>query len=79
MSKGTVEQNGNGNPVAVKVPLPEWAEGLIDLALARHMANCPMRKRVETLEIRLASLVAFMVGAGLLGGGAGALVARLVH
>jgi len=60
------------------VPLPEWAEGLIDLALERHMNQCPVKDRVEKLEIRLASLIAFMVGSGLLGGGVGALIGKLL-
>ena len=53
-------------------------QGLIDRALARHRAECPLWGRVEKLEIRLASLIAFMLGAGLLGGGAGAILAKLI-
>lgn len=66
----------NGRPHA-NVPLEAWVEAIIDRALAKHQDGCPVRARVEKLEIRLASLVAFMAGSGLLGGVAGALVSRL--
>jgi len=77
-SNGSNSGNGNGSVPTVKVPLPEWAEGLIDLALERHLNACPLRPRVEKLEIRLSSLIAFMVGSGLLGGSVGAFIAKVL-
>ncbi len=68
---------GKGNPERmITVPLETWAEDLIDRALEKHSNRCPLRKRVGKLEVRLASLIAFMVGSGLLGGAAGAVLSN---
>jgi len=61
----------------IAVPLDEWAEALIDRTLERHLNTCPVRERVEKLEVRLASLIAFMAGSGLLGGTVGAVIAKI--
>ena len=61
----------------IHVPLEQWAKDLVEHALDRHAAKCPLAKRVATLEVRFSSAVAFMVGSGLLGGLAGALVSLL--
>ena len=62
----------------IKVPLEEWTEDVIDRALAKHAASCPLRPRVERLELKLASLIAFMVGSGMFGGAFGALMVKLI-
>ncbi|MFH1498199.1 MAG: hypothetical protein ABII82_10280 [Verrucomicrobiota bacterium] len=50
---------------------------IIRRTVAEHVASCPVAERVQRLEIKLSSLVAFMAGAGLLGGGTGALIVKL--
>ena len=46
--------------------------------IAEHEARCSAHGRIQRLEVRLSSLVAFMCGSGTLGGLAGGLLARLV-
>ena len=46
--------------------------------LAEHEARCPAHDRIQRLEVRLSSLVAFMCGSGTLGGLAGGLLAKLI-
>ncbi len=65
-----------GDDRTINLPLETWAENLIDRALEKHSNRCPLRKRVERLEVRLSSLIAFMVGSGLLGGAAGAVLSN---
>ncbi len=60
----------------VNVPLDEWTETVIDRALAKHIAACPMPERVRKLEIRFAALLGWMTGAGVVGGAAGAMIAK---
>ena len=67
--------NGEGN---VKEPLEPWLERIIDRALLKHAAQCPVRDRVTKLEIRVASFIAFMAGSGLLGGVTGAMLVKSV-
>ena len=63
-------------PQEIKVPLEKWAEDLIDRALEKHAHNCPLAPRVRRLEMRLWTLIGFMVGSGLLGGAVGAGIMR---
>ena len=72
------EQEFQREIAKVSVPLDEWAENLIDRTFQKHLANCPMRPRVEKMEIHFYALVGYMIGSGLLGGGAGALIAKLI-
>ena len=62
-------------------PLDVWAEKLLDAALKRHTLWC-MRygvgSEVGRMRLRLAALVGFMAGSGLLGGAAGAILARAI-
>jgi len=51
-------------------------------AILQHIHLCPfsvddVNKRLRTIEMGLAKLVGFMIGSGLLGGVAGAVVNRL--
>ena len=62
----------------ITIPLEEWAEHLIDRALAKHRDQCPLYGRVRKLEIRFALLIGYMVGSGLVGGIVGALLSRIV-
>jgi len=62
----------------INVPLPDWADGLIDAALQRHAINCPLWDRVRKLEIRFAVLVAFMLGSGFVGGAIGSLLSKVI-
>ena len=56
------------------------------LQVAReHVAECPVRSehaaillRIQALEMRLATLIAFMLGSGLLGGAMGAGIVKLL-
>lgn len=71
----------------VRVPLKAWvveiARESARVVIAEHRQDCPairglppVVERVQRLEIRLSSLIAFMAGSGLLGGVAGAVVAK---
>jgi len=60
----------------VTEPLEPWVERVIDRALLKHMQTCPVATRVMKIELRLSALIGFMVGSGLLGGAAGAMVYR---
>jgi len=51
---------------------------IIRRTVAEHVASCPLGHRVQRLEVRVSALVAFMAGAGVLGGGVGAGLARLL-
>jgi hypothetical protein len=57
-------------------PLEPWVERVIDRALLKHMQTCPLAARVLKIELRLSALIGFMLGSGLLGGAAGAMVYR---
>lgn len=46
--------------------------------IAEHESRCPAHPRIQRLEVRLSSLVAFMCGSGTLGGVAGGLLAKLI-
>ena len=46
--------------------------------IAEHEARCPAHTRIQRLEVRLGSLIGFMVGSGTLGGVAGGLIASLL-
>jgi len=73
---------------SVNQPLDRWAEALLDAALQRHTLWClrhglgaqvsDCREQISSLRLRLAALVAFMAGSGVLGGAAGAAVVRYV-
>ena len=65
-------------PPEINVPLDEWVEKIIDHALAKHEKRCPLAGRVRSLEIRFATLVGYMIGSGLVGGAAGAVVAKML-
>jgi len=62
----------------MEIPIETWVEAIIRRTVAEHVASCPVNARVSKLEIRLSSLMAFMAGSGILGGGAGALIFRLM-
>jgi len=64
-------------PNAVTEPLEPWVERVIDRALLKHMYTCPVAVRVTKIEIRLSALIGFMLGSGMLGGAAGAMVYRM--
>lgn len=91
--------------IEITQPLEDWAEGLVDRAVARcagqlrgemerhldgvvsnavalgierHMNTCPVRDRVQRIEVKLSSLIGFMIGSGVLGGGTGVLAAKLL-
>lgn len=61
-----------------EVPIEKWVEEIIKRTVAEHIASCPLRGRVEKVELRFASLLAFMTGSGMLGGVGGALISRLL-
>lgn len=62
----------------IEMPLEAWAEQLVDRCLSKHQNNCPVRSRVEKLELRFSSLIAFMAGSGLFGGAIGAVIAKFL-
>ncbi len=52
--------------------------------LLAHLQLCPfvgneIEKRTRSLETKIAKLIGFMVGSGLLGGASGAAVAKLIN
>jgi len=55
----------------IHIPLEQWAKNLVDHALTEHTARCPLVDRVQKLEVRMVTAIAFMVGSGLLGGVSG--------
>ena len=61
-----------------QVPLERWVEEIVKRTVAEHVASCPMSPRVQRLEVRLSSLMAFMVGSGGLGGAAGGVIVKLL-
>ena len=65
-------------PNEITEPLEPWIERVIDRALLKHQHKCPVAARVTKIEIRLSALIGFMLGSGLLGGAAGAIVARAI-
>ncbi|HOD84659.1 MAG TPA: hypothetical protein PKG77_24850 [Phycisphaerae bacterium] len=62
----------------ITMPLEQWTETVIDRALAKHAETCPVADRVRVLEIRVAALIGYMVGSGVVGGAAGAVIAKLM-
>jgi hypothetical protein len=89
--RGATGHSGHrgGKGSSVRVPLSEFVLEIAREAarevIKEHVATCgavvavkDLFPRIHNLEIRLVSLIAFMAGAGLLGGGIGALVARLL-
>jgi len=73
----------------VRVPLTDFVRQIAREAalvvITEHFDGCEARKtqtelftRIRSLEISRAKLVGFMAGASALGGGAGALVAKLL-
>jgi len=66
---------GNDKPT---VELQEWVKAIIHATVAEHQASCPTGIKVQALEVRLSSLVAFMAGSGTLGGVAGAVVVKVL-
>ena len=60
-------------------PLEPWLERIIDRALLKHERHCwehGIGAHVVRIRIRLGILVGFMAGSGVLGGAAGAMLAR---
>jgi len=58
------------------------AQAAADLAIEKHTLACPIvavTDRVRKLEIRSAAMLAFMLGSGVLGGGASAIVTYLLR
>ena len=60
----------------ISEPLPDWVERIIDSALTKHLQTCPVPERVRKLEVRLATLVGYMIGSGVVGGFTGAVVGK---
>lgn len=54
--------------MAVTEEFEPWVSRVIDVALLKHMAQCPVAGRVRNLEIRFVTLVACLVGSGIIGG-----------
>lgn len=69
----------------VQVPLTDFVTGIVvkavTIVIEKHIATCPCPEAVKDLEKRTRRTemwVAAMVGSGLLGGTAGALLAKLL-
>ena len=62
----------------ISEPLDEWVERVIDRALLKHAASCPVSHRVTKLELRFAAFIAFMLGSGLVGGAIGSLLSKVI-
>ena len=90
-SKGN--QGDAMNEPTVMVPLSgftksiarEAAHEILEAQMQKHMTSCPavntvptLTQRVERLEIKLSSLVYFMLGTGIFGGVSGSLLTKLV-
>ena len=54
--------------MAVTEELEPWVARVIDTALLKHMTQCPVAERVRRLELRFVTLVALLVGSGIVGG-----------
>ena len=55
-----------------------------NILLLNHLRLCPLignkiEERIRTLETKLAKLIGFMIGSGLLGGASGAIVAKFLN
>ena len=68
----------------VEVPLPDYireaAKEAARTVIAEHVQTCPVEKlveRVDKLEGRFYVLVGAVLGSGVLGGGAGAVITRV--
>jgi len=61
----------------VTVPLTDWVREIVRQAVAEHITMCPMGERVQKLEMRASTLIGFMVGSGVISGGAVGLIAKL--
>lgn len=68
----------SGENQKIEVPIGTWVEDVIDRALQKHENRCPLRQRVEKLELKLGTLLGFMAGSGLLGGVVGGLITRAI-
>lgn len=58
--------------------LEPWVERIIEKTIMKHQMQCPLFDRVRLVEMRFAYLLGYMVGAGVIGGAGGALVAKLI-
>jgi len=68
----------NGENGRIREDLEPWVRRIIHETVLEHQQTCSLVPRVRRLELRLAIFIAFMAGSGLLGGAAGALVARVL-
>jgi len=66
-----------GKILSMQVPLNVWAKELIHTTIQEHLETCPVRLRVDRLELRFVALVAYMAGAGILGGGVVGLILKV--
>ena len=62
----------------VSVKLEPWVKAIVDYAISRHIAECPIAPRIQSLEIRFSSLLGFMAGSGIIGGALGAGIVKVV-
>lgn len=60
------------------VVFERWVEELINRVVAQHTVQCPVAPRVGRLEIRMAVLVGYMIGSGVIGGAAGGMLFKLI-
>jgi len=58
--------------------LPPWAPLLVRAFIAEHSTTCPVRERVQRIEVRFGFLIGYMIGSGLIGGVAGSLIIKAI-
>jgi len=60
------------------VPIERWVEEIIKRTVAEHIATCPTASALQKLQVRFSSLLAFMLGSGLVGGLGGGILSQLL-
>ena len=81
MDMSTNDREFDGVPehirLYIKLAVAEAVDKVKD-EIHTHEKECPAKNKVDKLELRWAYLVGYMVGSGLLGGTAGAVVTKLL-
>ena len=60
------------------VTVKEFVRSIVHESMAAHVVECPVAAKMQRLEVRLAALVGYMAGSGIIGGTMGAVVCKLL-
>jgi hypothetical protein len=58
--------------------LEPWVVRIIETTVLKHQLKCPLVDRVRIIELKLSYLLGYLLGAGVIGGTAGAYLAKIV-